>query len=69
VVLHLERHVGFLAIVDLVGKTAPRERYRMLSQPRIPETVIKPRRADTTRKRRLLPVLTAAKPSRSVMAM
>jgi hypothetical protein len=30
---------------------------------------MKPRSADTTRKRRLLPVLTAAKPSRSVMAM
>jgi hypothetical protein len=35
----------------------------------MPETAMKPRRAETMRKRRLFPVLTAAKPRRSVIAM
>jgi hypothetical protein len=42
---------------------------RILCQPRMPETAINPSSAETMRKRRLFPVLTAAKPRRSVMAI
>jgi hypothetical protein len=41
----------------------------MFCQPDTPETAIKARRAATIRKRRLLPVFTAANPRRSVTPM
>jgi len=41
----------------------------MFIQPRMPETDMNARSAATMRKRRLLPVLTAANPKSRVMAM
>ena len=50
------------------GRRTETARPRMFIQPSSPETAMKPSIAETTRKRRLFPVLTAATPRRSVEA-